>query len=84
MFGYCRVQGLVSVVLSLRKKPVIRYEGRSENCKKVAMEYMRMVDNDRALFDFRRQESVPLLLIVDRRSDPVQLCPSVSKRNGVC
>jgi len=65
------VQGLVSVILSLRKKPVVRYEGRSEHAKRVATEFLRTVDNDKALFDFRRQESVPLLLILDRCSDPV-------------
>ena len=70
------------MVLSLRKKPVIRYEGRPENCKKVAMEYMRMVDNDRALFDFRRQALVPLPLIVDRRRAPLQLRPCVSNTTG--
>ncbi|KAA1469923.1 Sec1-domain-containing protein [Dentipellis sp. KUC8613] len=65
------VQGLISVLLSLKKKPVIRYERMSGMAKKLANEVQRRIQSESQLFDFRLTQVPPLLLILDRRNDPV-------------
>lgn len=65
------VQGLISVLLSLKKKPVIRYEKMSAMAKKLAVEVQHCVQSESQLFDFRLTQVPPLLLILDRRNDPV-------------
>ncbi|KAI0695976.1 Sec1-like protein [Cytidiella melzeri] len=65
------VQGLVAVLLSLKKKPVIRYEKSSPMAKKLGVEMQHRIQSESSLFDFRGTQVPPLLLILDRRSDPV-------------
>ncbi|KAH7105143.1 Sec1-like protein [Auriculariales sp. MPI-PUGE-AT-0066] len=65
------VQGITAVLLSLKKKPVIRYERMSAMARKLAVEVNHVVQNESGLFDFRLTQVPPLLLIVDRRNDPV-------------
>ncbi|KAL0961322.1 hypothetical protein HGRIS_006280 [Hohenbuehelia grisea] len=65
------VQGLTAVLLSLKKKPVIRYEKMSGMAKKLAVEVQYRMQNESSLFDFRLTQVPPLLLILDRRNDPV-------------
>lgn len=82
------VQGITAVLLSLKKKPVIRYEKMSGMARKLANEvqvnslsvypsyYIHVSAKHRmqaesALFDFRLTQVAPLLLILDRRNDPV-------------
>ncbi|KAF8895370.1 Sec1-like protein [Infundibulicybe gibba] len=60
------VQGIAAVLLSLKKKPVIRYERMSAMAKKLAVEMQ-----SESIFDFRPTQIPPLLLILDRRNDPV-------------
>ena len=63
---------LVSLLLSLKKKPVVRYERMSALSKKLADEVVQQTTTTNAqLFDFRRTDVPPLLLILDRRNDPV-------------
>ncbi|PWN87154.1 putative vacuolar protein sorting protein VpsB [Acaromyces ingoldii] len=65
-------QGLLSVLLSLKKKPVIRYERMSALAKKLGEDVLYNINEPLAsLFDFRRTDAAPLLLILDRRNDPV-------------
>lgn len=65
-------QGLLSVLLSLKKKPVIRYERMSALAKKLGQDVMYNINEPlSSLFDFRRTDTAPLLLILDRRNDPV-------------
>lgn len=63
--------GLTSVLLSLKKCPMIRYQGSSEMCRQLADSVKSLISREASLFDFRRSDSTPLLLIIDRRSDPV-------------
>ena len=63
--------GLTSVLLSLKKCPMIRYQGNSEMCRQLADSVKLLISREASLFDFRRSDSTPLLLIIDRRSDPV-------------
>ncbi|DAZ93883.1 TPA: hypothetical protein N0F65_004730 [Lagenidium giganteum] len=66
------VEGLLSVLLSLKKRPTIRYQKGSEIAEKLAREVSaRMQLEQDGLFDFRRPEVMPLLYVLDRRDDPV-------------
>lgn len=64
-------EGLIAVLLSLKKKPLIRYEKNSLMAKKLATEVRYMVTQEEQLFDFRRTDTPPILLVLDRRDDPV-------------
>ncbi|KAJ1310095.1 hypothetical protein OPQ81_006842 [Rhizoctonia solani] len=65
------IQGICAVLLSLKKKPVIRYERMSGMARKLGTEVLRRIQAEPALFDFRLTQVPPLLLILDRRNDPV-------------
>ncbi|KAL0086473.1 Sec1-like protein [Phycomyces blakesleeanus] len=65
------VRGISSVLLSLKKKPLIRYEGASVMAKRLAIEVQRNIKQEGQLFDFRRPDTPPILLILDRRNDPI-------------
>ncbi|PIK61141.1 putative vacuolar protein sorting-associated protein 45 [Apostichopus japonicus] len=64
-------EGLTAVLLSLKKCPMIRYQNSSEMAKKLAETIKQTIARDTSLFDFRRTDVSPLLLILDRRSDAV-------------
>lgn len=64
-------QGLVAVLLSLKKRPVIRYEANSRMSQVMAKEVQRTIDSEDKLFDFQKTDTPPILLIVDRRNDPI-------------
>ncbi|XP_071965752.1 vacuolar protein sorting-associated protein 45-like [Antedon mediterranea] len=63
--------GLTAILLSLKKCPMIRYQNSSEMAKRLADNVKQVISKDAGLFDFRRTDVPPLLLIVDRRDDPV-------------
>ncbi|CAM6095667.1 unnamed protein product [Calypogeia fissa] len=66
------VEGIAAVFLSMKRRPAIRYQRSSEICKRVASETARlMYEQENGLFDFRRSEVAPLLLVLDRRDDAV-------------
>ncbi len=65
-------QGLLAVLLSLKKKPVIRYERMSGMARRLGEEVVyQMTQAQPTLFDLRRTENAPVLLLLDRRNDPV-------------
>ncbi|KAI0310191.1 Sec1 family-domain-containing protein [Amylostereum chailletii] len=64
-------QALTALLLSLKKKPVIRYERMGGMAKKLAGEVQARIQAETQLFDFRLTQIPPLLLILDRRNDPV-------------
>lgn len=64
------VQGVLSMLLALKRRPAqIRYQEKSEAANRLANEICSRIERD-DVFDFRRQEG-PVLLILDRRDDPV-------------
>lgn len=63
--------GLTSLLLSLKKCPMIRYQNSSEMAKRLAENVRQVISREAALFDFRRTDVPPILLILDRRDDPV-------------
>ncbi|KAM0944221.1 putative sec1-like protein [Dioscorea sansibarensis] len=66
------VDAIAAVFLALKRRPVIRYQRTSDVAKKVAQETAKlMYEQESGLFDFRRTEISPLLLVIDRRDDPV-------------
>ncbi|CAH9051252.1 unnamed protein product [Cuscuta europaea] len=66
------VDGLAALFLSLKQRPVIRYSRTSDITKRIAQEAAKlMYQQESSLFEFRRPEVSPLLLVIDRRDDPV-------------
>ncbi|KAH3732984.1 vacuolar protein sorting-associated protein 45 [Pelomyxa schiedti] len=63
--------GICALALSLRKRPFIRFQRTSELCQRVAQEVTRKITTESELFDFRRAEVPPIVLVIDRREDPV-------------
>ncbi|GAB0089066.1 vacuolar protein sorting-associated protein 45 [Sergentomyia squamirostris] len=68
------VEGVTAVLLSLKMKPVIRFRAGSNVAQALAKQVNEKITKESSLFEFRIQESgapPPLLLILDRRDDPV-------------
>jgi vacuolar protein sorting-associated protein 45 len=63
--------GVLAVLLALKKKPLIRYQKNSLLAKKLAAEVRYKITQEEQLFDFRKVDTPPILLILDRREDPV-------------
>lgn len=64
-------EGLQSVLLSLKKKPIIRYQNNSELCQRVANEVSRKIVEEQFLFNTGQRSGGAVLLLLDRRNDPV-------------
>lgn len=63
------MQGLISLLLSLKKCPLIRYQANSKLCKDLSTRIEEVINKESSLFDFGQTQS--LLLILDRRDDPI-------------
>ena len=67
-------EGIASMMMALRRKFTIRYQHGSGMSTKLAKSLHYLINSEqRELFDFgsRAGEAAPLLLILDRRDDPV-------------
>ena len=65
------VSGILSVLLSLKKRPSqVRHSSSSPSAGKIASEVCSAFSKD-DIFDFRRGQDGPLLLVLDRMDDPV-------------
>ncbi|KFQ15358.1 Vacuolar protein sorting-associated protein 45, partial [Leptosomus discolor] len=64
-------QGLTALLLSLKKCPMIRYQLSSESAKRLAECVKQVITKEYELFDFRRTEVPPLLLVLDRSDDAI-------------
>lgn len=64
-------EGVVALLLSLKKKPLIRYEKNSLMANKLATEIRYRMTQEEQLFDFRKPDTPPILLLLDRRDDPI-------------
>lgn len=65
------VQGLSSVFLSIRRRPVIRFQRGSENTQRLAEGLYRLTYKEQySVFDFGSRSN-PIVLILDRKDDPV-------------
>ena len=63
--------GLLSLLLSFKVKPYVRYSASSDAAASIAREVAGAIGSERELFTFSRQTGAPLLLIIDRKEDPV-------------
>ena len=63
--------GLTSLLLALKRCPVIRFQASSEMADELAKHVGNLISKEAALFDFRHTDVAPLLLILDRRFDPI-------------
>jgi len=64
-------QGLLSCLLSLKIKPYVRVQKSSDISIIVGKELIRQIKENQELFNFRSPDVPPLLLIIDRKDDPV-------------
>ncbi|XP_065836876.1 vacuolar protein sorting-associated protein 45-like [Oscarella lobularis] len=64
-------EGLSALLLSLKKRPVIRYQAKSRMAQELGTAIQHVIDKEVSLFDFRRPDVAPVLLVLDRRDDPI-------------
>ncbi|CDK28808.1 unnamed protein product [Kuraishia capsulata CBS 1993] len=65
-------EGMMSVLLSLKAKPIIRFERNSKMASKLASDLAYEISQNVQLFEFGvKQDTPPLLLILDRKNDPI-------------
>ncbi len=60
---------IISMLLSQKKRPDIRYSASSDLCKLLSQDVQRRIREEQDLFTF--QGDTPLLLVLDRKDDPV-------------
>lgn len=65
------VDAIVATLLALKRRPRIRYQKASALCRGIAERVVVRMDQEGSLFDFRVQDEDPLVLVLDRREDPV-------------
>merc|ERR1740130_474181 len=69
------VEGLLAACLTLRMLPAIRYTSASELTRQVAYRLQSRITEEQTLFETierdKKGEASPVLLILDRRNDPV-------------
>mmetsp|Transcript_13343 Transcript_13343/g.53824 ORF Transcript_13343/g.53824 Transcript_13343/m.53824 type:complete len:414 (+) Transcript_13343:407-1648(+) len=66
------VEGISSLLLSLKWKPAIRFQRSSSRCRRVAEEIHRLAYiQEPGLFDFRQKVGDYQLIVLDRMEDPV-------------
>lgn len=64
-------EGVIALLLSLKANPLIRYEKNSLVAKKLATEVRYQLTQEEQLFNFRKPDTPPILLVLDRRDDPI-------------
>jgi vacuolar protein sorting-associated protein 45 len=69
-------EGLLAVLLSMKKaRPFIRYQKNSDLCRNIAEAVNEKIDAEKDLFQIPQSEArkvtPPLLLLLDRREDPI-------------
>ncbi|TNM92675.1 hypothetical protein fugu_018077 [Takifugu bimaculatus] len=70
MLSRC-THGLTSVLLALKKCPMIRYQLSSDMAKRLGESVKQIITKEYELFDFRKTEVPPVLLILDRSDDAI-------------
>lgn len=64
------VDGILSLLLAVKRRPTqIRYQSTSDVARRIASDIVTSIEHDE-IYDFRRQDSGLLLLILDRKDDP--------------
>lgn len=64
-------QGLLACLLSLKIRPAVRVQKSSDLAQSLGNELLKQIKDNHELFNFRSSDVSPLLLIIDRKDDPV-------------
>ncbi|KAH9282707.1 Vacuolar protein sorting-associated protein 45 [Echinococcus granulosus] len=62
---------ITAVLLTLQWLPQIRYQQSSDHCRVLAESVRSFCSRETDLFDFRKPDRLPVLLILDRRQDQI-------------
>ncbi|KAJ1742643.1 vacuolar protein sorting-associated protein 45 [Coemansia sp. RSA 989] len=65
------VQGLSALLLSMKKRPIIRYERNSAMALKLGQELEYLMNHEANLFGTQAANTTTQLLLLDRKNDPV-------------
>lgn len=66
------IDAISALLLSIKKKPVVRYSSNSNVSRQLAKELVyKMHQQESSLFDVRKPDVNPILFIFDRKNDPV-------------
>lgn len=65
------VDGLIATLLAIKRRPRVRFQRASALCRAVAERLVVRMEQENELFQFRKRDREPLLLIIDRREDPI-------------
>ena len=66
------LNGLMAVLLSLKRRPTqIRYQGQSELARRLASDLIAAMEKESDLFTYRKTNDTTLLLVLDRKDDPI-------------
>ena len=66
-----QLEGLSAFLLSVKKRPVIRFPKNSHLCGKMAEKMEKLMANEKQLFGWSQPSVPPLLMILDRKDDPI-------------
>lgn len=70
-----QAKSLTSLLLALKKSPIIKYESNSIDLKKLSSELLYIINSNsnNNLFDDlnQRSDTPPVLLLLDRKNDPI-------------
>jgi len=65
------VEGLSAFLLAVKKRPLIRWQKSSHLANKLANRIRDVIDSENELFGWTQPDIKPLLLICDRKEDPI-------------
>jgi vacuolar protein sorting-associated protein 45 len=65
------VEGLLALLLALKRRPFVHYQGSSSICRNLAERMTARMEQESTLFEFRTQDPPTMLLLLDRCEDPV-------------
>jgi len=64
------LEGILSAILALKKRPQIRYQAKSAICSKISLTVQETMKRESELYHWN-QPDTPVLLVIDRRDDPL-------------
>eukprot|EP01100_Stratorugosa_tubuloviscum_P013879 TRINITY_DN7149_c0_g1_i1.p1 TRINITY_DN7149_c0_g1~~TRINITY_DN7149_c0_g1_i1.p1 ORF type:complete len:568 (+),score=216.67 TRINITY_DN7149_c0_g1_i1:3-1706(+) len=65
-------EGLFSILMSIRRCPVVRHQRNSQICDRISRELQRMVAAEPMLQSLNKKDKAPsLVLLIDRFNDPI-------------
>lgn len=65
------IDGIIAALLAVKRRPRIRFQKASPLCRAVADRVVVRMDQEQGLFQFRKRETEPLMVVLDRKEDPV-------------